>query len=210
MPVLRSGLCLAPAHCVSRAEARLAERSSGRARHHSGDGGVAILDCQLHDVVVVFPDWKRLARGHELPRRNPKARTRAYSDRGDDIRFGRNPVLGSRLRFCKRHDGKGHINPDGSHQVWKLALSVAGSPLVGTGFESFWLGPRLKRCGEDSPGGRKKLITAISRIPEPGMDWSGSACRHYYHWLSKGHRSLRPPFAALQPVAGFFCSRHRL
>jgi exopolysaccharide production protein ExoQ len=28
--------------------------------------------------------------------------------------------------------------------VWKLALSVAGNPLVGTGFESFWLGPRLE------------------------------------------------------------------
>lgn len=29
--------------------------------------------------------------------------------------------------------------------IWKAVLSVSGSPLVGTGFESFWLGTRLHR-----------------------------------------------------------------
>jgi exopolysaccharide production protein ExoQ len=28
--------------------------------------------------------------------------------------------------------------------VWKAALSVAGNPFIGTGFEGFWLGPRLE------------------------------------------------------------------
>ncbi len=32
--------------------------------------------------------------------------------------------------------------------IWKLALSVSRSPLVGTGFESFWLGPRLHKMWE--------------------------------------------------------------
>jgi exopolysaccharide production protein ExoQ len=30
-------------------------------------------------------------------------------------------------------------------EVWHLLLSVAGNPLFGTGFESFWLGPRLQK-----------------------------------------------------------------
>jgi exopolysaccharide production protein ExoQ len=33
----------------------------------------------------------------------------------------------------------------GRTDIWKLALSVAGNPVFGTGFESFWLGDRLQR-----------------------------------------------------------------
>jgi exopolysaccharide production protein ExoQ len=33
----------------------------------------------------------------------------------------------------------------GRTTVWKIVLSVADNPLVGTGFESFWLGDRLER-----------------------------------------------------------------
>jgi exopolysaccharide production protein ExoQ len=33
----------------------------------------------------------------------------------------------------------------GRTDIWKIALSMAGNPVVGTGFESFWLGKRLQR-----------------------------------------------------------------
>lgn len=33
----------------------------------------------------------------------------------------------------------------GRTDVWKLVLNFAGNPVWGTGFESFWLGPRLKK-----------------------------------------------------------------
>lgn len=33
----------------------------------------------------------------------------------------------------------------GRTDVWKVVLNEAGNPVVGTGFESFWLGPRLQR-----------------------------------------------------------------
>jgi exopolysaccharide production protein ExoQ len=33
----------------------------------------------------------------------------------------------------------------GRTDIWKLVLGLAGSPVVGTGFESFWLGPRLEK-----------------------------------------------------------------
>jgi len=33
----------------------------------------------------------------------------------------------------------------GRTDIWKTVLGMAGSPLCGTGFESFWLGPRLQR-----------------------------------------------------------------
>jgi exopolysaccharide production protein ExoQ len=33
----------------------------------------------------------------------------------------------------------------GRTDVWRLALAMAGNPLVGTGFESFWLGSRIER-----------------------------------------------------------------
>ncbi|HKV82885.1 MAG TPA: O-antigen ligase family protein [Candidatus Sulfotelmatobacter sp.] len=41
--------------------------------------------------------------------------------------FGRDPTLTGRT------------------DIWKVVLDMAGSPLFGTGFESFWLGPRLQR-----------------------------------------------------------------
>lgn len=33
----------------------------------------------------------------------------------------------------------------GRTDIWKLVLSLSGNPLVGTGFESFWLGKRLEK-----------------------------------------------------------------
>jgi exopolysaccharide production protein ExoQ len=33
----------------------------------------------------------------------------------------------------------------GRTEIWKDVLSVSGSPIFGTGFESFWLGPRLQK-----------------------------------------------------------------
>ena len=36
----------------------------------------------------------------------------------------------------------------GRTEIWSIVLGVAGNPLVGTGFESFWLGDRLQRIWE--------------------------------------------------------------
>jgi exopolysaccharide production protein ExoQ len=37
--------------------------------------------------------------------------------------------------------------------IWDAVLSVSGNPLLGTGYESFWLGDRLERVGElTAPG----------------------------------------------------------
>ena len=33
----------------------------------------------------------------------------------------------------------------GRTDIWRLVLDMTGNPLFGTGFESFWLGPRLQR-----------------------------------------------------------------
>jgi exopolysaccharide production protein ExoQ len=33
----------------------------------------------------------------------------------------------------------------GRTEIWKLVLGMAGNPLIGTGFESFWLGKRLEK-----------------------------------------------------------------
>jgi exopolysaccharide production protein ExoQ len=33
----------------------------------------------------------------------------------------------------------------GRTEIWRLVLSIAGNPLIGTGFESFWLGDRLNK-----------------------------------------------------------------
>src|SRR6266446_884530 len=42
----------------------------------------------------------------------------------------------------------------GRTQIWKLVLGLHTNPLVGTGFESFWLGPRLE-----------KMRTALPNFP---------------------------------------------
>lgn len=36
----------------------------------------------------------------------------------------------------------------GRTQIWTLALSMAGNPIIGTGYESFWLGKRLAKMWE--------------------------------------------------------------
>jgi exopolysaccharide production protein ExoQ len=36
----------------------------------------------------------------------------------------------------------------GRTDIWKIALNMAGSPIIGTGFESFWLGKRLEKMWE--------------------------------------------------------------
>ena len=33
----------------------------------------------------------------------------------------------------------------GRTDIWQLAISLSGNPLIGTGYESFWLGPRLDK-----------------------------------------------------------------
>lgn len=35
--------------------------------------------------------------------------------------------------------------------IWSLALKISGNPLIGTGFESFWLGPRLVKMWTEYP-----------------------------------------------------------
>lgn len=42
------------------------------------------------------------------------------------VMIGRNPTLTGRT------------------EIWKTVLGIAGNPMLGTGFESFWLGPRLR------------------------------------------------------------------
>jgi len=40
----------------------------------------------------------------------------------------------------------------GRTTVWNIVLSVAGNPMVGTGFESFWLGERLQKIWDGFQG----------------------------------------------------------
>jgi len=45
----------------------------------------------------------------------------------------------------------------GRTDIWKVVLSSAGNPMLGTGFESFWLGDRLQKMWS-APGGFMKGI----------------------------------------------------
>ena len=40
----------------------------------------------------------------------------------------------------------------GRTDLWKQCLAIAGNPLVGTGFESFWLGWRIQRIWDENVG----------------------------------------------------------
>jgi O-antigen ligase len=42
----------------------------------------------------------------------------------------------------------------GRTDIWKLVLKVPGNRLIGTGFESFWLGDRLESIWGDTPRAR--------------------------------------------------------
>jgi exopolysaccharide production protein ExoQ len=58
----------------------------------------------------------------------------AYFDRDLVKNVGRNPTLTGRT------------------DLWKQCLAIAGNPLVGTGFESFWLGWRIQRIWDENVG----------------------------------------------------------
>lgn len=58
----------------------------------------------------------------------------AYFQRDLVTAVGRNPTLTGRT------------------DLWKQCLSISGNPLVGTGFESFWLGWRIQKIWEWNPG----------------------------------------------------------
>lgn len=60
-----------------------------------------------------------------------------FSGGGGDVlqTMGRNPTLTGRT------------------EVWNVVLPLAQSPLVGTGYESFWLGDRLAKIGEQTSSG---------------------------------------------------------
>ena len=38
-------------------------------------------------------------------------------------------------------------------KIWSLVLSMHTNPLIGTGYESFWLGPRLLKVWQGGLGG---------------------------------------------------------
>ena len=46
--------------------------------------------------------------------------------------------------------------------IWKLVLGMAGNPVFGTGFESFWLGARLERVWSLTGGILARRTTGIS------------------------------------------------
>ena len=58
----------------------------------------------------------------------------AYFQRDLVTAVGRNPTLTGRT------------------DLWKQCLSISGNPLVGSGFESFWLGWRIQKIWEWNPG----------------------------------------------------------
>jgi exopolysaccharide production protein ExoQ len=58
----------------------------------------------------------------------------AYFDRQLVANVGRNPTLTGRT------------------DLWQQCLQIAGNPLVGTGFESFWLGWRIQRIWDENIG----------------------------------------------------------
>ena len=41
----------------------------------------------------------------------------------------------------------------GRTEIWRQVLGMAGNPLFGTGFESFWLGDRFREMSENNPNG---------------------------------------------------------
>lgn len=94
--------------------------------------------------------------------------------------FGAGLMLATSLRFVKRNTAAVHIlvlsliviatlimtfggrgdvaqalgrnsNLSGRTEIWQAVLSMAPNPLVGAGFESFWLGPRVAKLAEVFP-----------------------------------------------------------
>src|SRR5262249_4577493 len=51
--------------------------------------------------------------------------------------------LGAGAGLMASTTGRDTTTLTGRTEIWKLALSMAGNPMVGTGYESFWLGKRL-------------------------------------------------------------------
>lgn len=59
--------------------------------------------------------------------------------------------LGAGASFMADTTGRDTTTLTGRTEIWKLALSMAGNPVIGTGYESFWLGQRLEKMWAIDP-----------------------------------------------------------
>ena len=81
----------------------------------------------------------------------------------------------------------------GRTEIWRLVLGMAGNPLLGTGFESFWLGKRLEKMWSlywwhprESHNGYLEIYLSLG--------WLGllDVCHCGSHWLPYGHERGSP------------------
>ncbi len=59
--------------------------------------------------------------------------------------------LGAGAGLMADTTGRDTTTLTGRTEIWKLALSMAGNPVIGTGYESFWLGKRLEKMWAIDP-----------------------------------------------------------
>ncbi len=140
--------------------------------------------------------------------------------------FGAGLMLATRVRFLKRHPAAVHVlvlvligtaisvmllgggasaahalgrnsNLTGRTEIWQAILPMTPNPLLGAGYESFWLGPRVQRLAQVFPNlGLNEAHDGYieiyrSRLPDAGCHLDLSPPRNH---RSEQHRwDIRVP-----------------
>lgn len=87
----------------------------------------------------------------------------------------------------------------GRSDIWKAVLSQHTNPLVGTGYESFWLGPRLERVWQLAGG----VNEAHNGYLEIYLNLGGIGVALLLGLLIASYRNISKQFAACASLASF-------
>src|SRR2546428_3149771 len=104
---------------------------------------MALLDGKYRYSYLLLSDGKCASDGDEHSCAHPKAGASTLPGGGHAFGFRLCPL--SRPWDRPRETMGRGPTLTGRTQIWHLVLSMTTNPLLGTGFESFWLGPRLQK-----------------------------------------------------------------
>jgi len=98
----------------------------------------------------------------------------------------------------------------GRTDIWKLVLGMAGNPVFGTGFESFWLGRDWRGSGAFTGGILARRTTVYRIIPELGLAGDRTVWDRTGYWVPHGRGVVPPERRGRKIAVGVFCRRGRL
>jgi O-antigen ligase len=94
----------------------------------------------------------------------------------------------------------GRTSLSGRKEIWQLVLSQQANPLVGAGYESFWLGPRLQRLWAGG-WGAIHLNEAHNGYLEVYLNLGYVGCLLLFLFVASAYKNIRKSFKPFSSIA---------